>query len=209
MHPNSETAILSLSATYCSRFLNPHAPSHLHAGDQISGGPHSAHARSVCVSKRHGEGIADANLQPVQPTDFYHGFRGPGDDIYGGMVGYRNGADTHAHIGVNRDFGDFADRLGERHHPGDIPGGGLGGIGIDHRAIDRRTGLFNKLDLIVGVEAGQPGAFKFQTGMHAQNKFTGHTDLNAGVRVFFPESAGWPAAPPENRHRRPRPSSRC
>ncbi len=46
-----------------------HAPGHLHAGHQISGGPHPAHARGECVRRGHPEGIPDPHLQPVDLAD--------------------------------------------------------------------------------------------------------------------------------------------
>lgn len=43
-----------------------HTSGHLHAGHQISGGSHSAHARSHSVSNGYASGITVANLQSVQ-----------------------------------------------------------------------------------------------------------------------------------------------
>ena len=46
-----------------------HTPGHLHAGHQISGSPHPAHARGERVCRGHPEGIPDPHLQPVDPAD--------------------------------------------------------------------------------------------------------------------------------------------
>ncbi len=51
---------------------DPHAPGHLHAGYKISCSAHSADAGGDAMGHRHPEGIADANLQPVQPGDVDH-----------------------------------------------------------------------------------------------------------------------------------------
>ena len=94
--------------------LNLHAPGHLYASHQISGGSHSTHARSMRVGKGHTQRIPDANLQPVQSTDFNHGFGCPGYNIDRRVVVDRYGTDPHTHVHMNGDIGRLAARFYKR-----------------------------------------------------------------------------------------------
>ena len=94
--------------------LNPHATGHLYASHQISGGSHSTHARSMRVGKGHTQRIPDANLQPVQSTDFNHGFGCPGYNIDRRVVVDGYGTDPHAHVHMNGDIGRLAARFYKR-----------------------------------------------------------------------------------------------
>ena len=111
IHDDRIRQLLERNAQFLShvffRLPNFHSARHLHASHQISGSPHSAHARGNRVSHSDPDRISCTHLQTIESTDFNQRFGRSRRGIVRTMDYHRRGPHPHAEVRMNGHRGIF------------------------------------------------------------------------------------------------------